>query len=97
MPETENTGPLPGNQASHPAAELEVPVPPEVEPFPIVGVGASAGGLAAFEAFFSTMPPDRETGIAIVFVQHLARDHKSILSDLIRRIPGWTFSKSPTA
>src|SRR5580658_848569 len=61
--------------------------PPEQQSadFPIVGIGASAGGLAAFEAFFSTMAPDREPGMAFVFVQHLARDHKSILSELVRR------------
>ena len=53
--------------------------------FPIVGIGASAGGLAAFEAFFSGMPADADTGMAFVLVQHLAPDHKSILSDLIRR------------
>ncbi len=53
--------------------------------FPIVGIGASAGGLAAFEAFFSTMPSDSDPGLAFILVQHLARDHKSILSDLIRR------------
>ena len=53
--------------------------------FPIVGIGASAGGLAAFEAFFSGMPPDADPGMAFVLVQHLAPDHKSILADLIRR------------
>jgi len=53
--------------------------------FPIVGIGASAGGLAAFEAFFSGMPADVEPGMAFVLVQHLAPDHKSILTDLIRR------------
>jgi two-component system CheB/CheR fusion protein len=53
--------------------------------FPIVGIGASAGGLAAFEAFFSGMPADTEPGMAFVLVQHLAPDHKSILTDLIRR------------
>jgi two-component system CheB/CheR fusion protein len=53
--------------------------------FPIVGIGASAGGLAAFEAFFSTMPADNDPGLAFVLVQHLARDHKSILSELIQR------------
>ena len=53
--------------------------------FPIVGIGASAGGLAAFEAFFSGMPADTEPGMAFVLVQHLAPDHKSILSELIRR------------
>jgi len=55
------------------------------ETFPIVGIGASAGGLAAFEAFFSGMPADTDPGMAFVLVQHLAPDHKSILSDLIRR------------
>ena len=53
--------------------------------FPVVGIGASAGGLAAFEAFFSGMPADADPGMAFVLVQHLAPDHKSILSDLIRR------------
>jgi two-component system CheB/CheR fusion protein len=53
--------------------------------FPVVGIGASAGGLAAFEAFFSGMPSDQDPGMAFVLVQHLAPDHKSILSDLIRR------------
>jgi len=53
--------------------------------FPVVGIGASAGGLAAFEAFFSAMPADVDPGMAFVLVQHLAPDHKSILSDLIRR------------
>jgi two-component system CheB/CheR fusion protein len=53
--------------------------------FPIVGIGASAGGLAAFEAFFSGMPADADPGMAFVLVQHLAPDHKSILTELIRR------------
>lgn len=53
--------------------------------FPVVGIGASAGGIGAFESFFSTMPTDSEPGMAFVVVQHLARDHKSILSELIRR------------
>ena len=53
--------------------------------FPIVGIGASAGGLAAFEAFFSGMPAKVDPGMAFVLVQHLAPDHKSILTDLIRR------------
>jgi two-component system CheB/CheR fusion protein len=53
--------------------------------FPIVGIGASAGGLAAFESFFSGMPADIEPDMAFVLVQHLDPDHKSILTDLIRR------------
>ncbi len=51
---------------------------------PIVGIGASAGGLAAFESFFSGMPEDVDPGMAFVLVQHLAPDHKSILTDLIQ-------------
>ncbi|WP_296444081.1 CheR family methyltransferase [Rhodoferax sp. UBA5149] len=53
--------------------------------FPIVGIGASAGGLAAFEAFFSGMPADTDPGMAFVLVQHLAPDHESLLSAIIRR------------
>ena len=53
--------------------------------FPVVGVGASAGGLAAFEAFFSGMPKENDPGMAFVLVQHLAPDHKSILTDLVGR------------
>src|SRR5512143_3511033 len=53
--------------------------------FPIVGIGASAGGLAAFEAFFANLPTHTETGIAFVLVQHLDPDHKSILAELVRR------------
>ena len=57
----------------------------EAKSFPIVGIGASAGGLAAIAAFFSGMPADLDPGMAFVLVQHLAPDHKSILTDLIRR------------
>ena len=53
--------------------------------FPVVGIGASAGGLAAFEAFFSGMPADSDPGMAFVLVQHLAPDHESLLADLVRR------------
>jgi two-component system CheB/CheR fusion protein len=52
---------------------------------PVVGIGASAGGLAAFEAFFSGMPADTNTGMAFVLIQHLAPDHTSILTELMRR------------
>jgi len=53
--------------------------------FPVVGIGASAGGLAAFEAFFSGMPADKDPGMAFVLVQHLDPNHKSILTELIGR------------
>jgi two-component system CheB/CheR fusion protein len=47
----------------------------------IVGIGASAGGLDAFKAFFDHMPAD--SGLAFVLVQHLDPDHPSILADLL--------------
>lgn len=50
---------------------------------PIVGIGASAGGLEAFEAFFTAMPPD--SGIAFVLVSHLDPTHVSIMPELIRK------------
>lgn len=53
--------------------------------FPIVGIGASSGGLAAFEAFFSGLPDNVEPDMAFVLVQHLAPDHESILAELIRK------------
>ncbi|MGB9939278.1 chemotaxis protein CheB [Methanosarcina sp.] len=55
------------------------------EDFPIVGIGASAGGLAAFEAFFSAIPDDTAPGMAFVLVQHLDPHHKSMLSELVGR------------
>ncbi len=71
---------------------LASPITPDVpcvasadRTFPIVGIGASAGGLAAFEAFFAGMPADAEPGMAFVLVQHLAPDHKSLLTELIQR------------
>ena len=63
----------------------KAPAPAVAGSFPIVGIGASAGGLAAFEAFFSGMPSDVDPGMAFVLVQHLAPDHKSLLTELIQR------------
>lgn len=53
--------------------------------FPIIGIGASAGGLAAFESFFSNMPMGLHPDCAFVLIQHLSPDHKSILSEIIGR------------
>ena len=74
--------------ASEIPAEPSVPrddVTPRDAGFPIVGIGASAGGLAAFEAFLSGMPTDADPGMAFVLVQHLAPEHRSLLAELIRR------------
>jgi two-component system CheB/CheR fusion protein len=53
--------------------------------FPIVGIGASAGGLGAFEAFFSGIPRNVDPGVAFVIIQHLDPKYKSILTSLIGR------------
>src|SRR5712691_8634017 len=51
--------------------------------FPIVGLGASAGGLEAFEQFFRKVP--RESGMAFVLVPHLDPGHASILTEILQR------------
>ena len=52
--------------------------------FPIIGIGASAGGLEALEQFFENMPPD--SGMAFVVIQHLDPDHPGIMPELLQRI-----------
>ncbi|EKO39878.1 MAG: PAS domain S-box [Solidesulfovibrio magneticus str. Maddingley MBC34] len=79
---------LPLSPASAPALAQAIENTSPADPasaFPIVGIGASAGGLAAFEAFFSGMPAETDPGMAFVLVQHLAPDHESLLTELIRR------------
>ena len=49
----------------------------------IVGIGASAGGLKAFKAFFSSMPID--TCMAFVVVPHLDPTHQSLMHELLAR------------
>jgi two-component system, chemotaxis family, CheB/CheR fusion protein len=51
--------------------------------FPIVGIGASAGGLEAFVQVFSKMPAD--IGMAFVLVQHLDPTHPSLSTDIISK------------
>ncbi len=54
-----------------------------VAPFPIVGIGASAGGLEAFEAFFCACPA--ESGMGFVLVPHLDPGHASMLTEILQR------------
>ena len=51
--------------------------------FPIVGIGASAGGLEALEEFFENMP--NNCGMAFVVIQHLDPKHVSLLPELLQR------------
>ena len=67
---------------------IEPPVPTaptmsQSAPFNIVGLGASAGGLEAFEMFFHHMPAD--SGMAFVIVSHLDPGHASILTEILQR------------
>lgn len=52
-------------------------------PFPIVGIGASAGGLEALEEFFRHVPEG--SGMAFVVVQHLDPTHKGVMPELLQR------------
>jgi two-component system CheB/CheR fusion protein len=52
-------------------------------PCPVVGVGASAGGLEAFQELFSRMPAD--SGMAFVVVQHLDPRHDTLMPELLAR------------
>lgn len=49
----------------------------------VVGIGASAGGLEAFQEFISGLPADHD--MAIVLVQHLDPDHESLMPELITK------------
>ncbi len=52
--------------------------------FPVVGIGASAGGLEALKLFLKELPAS--SGMAYVFVQHLSPTHDSILPEILKKI-----------
>ncbi|MGB5975407.1 MAG: chemotaxis protein CheB, partial [Nodosilinea sp.] len=65
-----------------PETSPDPPSSPEAR-FPVVGIGASAGGLEAFTQLLTHLPAD--TGMATVLVQHLDPTQGSLLSDIIAR------------
>jgi two-component system CheB/CheR fusion protein len=69
-----------------PAVTLKeiIPIKTDLSQFPIVGIGASAGGLEALEQFFSNMPVD--SGMAFIVIQHLDPTHPGIMPELLQRI-----------
>ncbi|OGU08175.1 MAG: chemotaxis protein CheB [Geobacteraceae bacterium GWC2_58_44] len=73
-PSAESTGISPAGAARH----------RENIPFPIVGLGASAGGLEALEQFLRQVPAG--CGMAFVIIQHLDPTHKGIMAELLQRI-----------
>lgn len=52
--------------------------------FPVVAIGASAGGLEAVTQLLQNLPPD--TGMAFIYIQHLSPDHKSILVSILSKL-----------
>jgi chemotaxis response regulator CheB len=79
---------LPYVSGNYPRAAQAALQPPRIATkhgpsFPVVGVGASAGGLEALTDLLRNLPTD--TGMAFVLVQHLAPDHESILTELLSR------------
>ena len=59
--------------------------------FPIVGIGASAGGLEALELFLKNVPD--KSGMAYVVIQHLDPTQKGMLPELLQRISGMQVSQ----
>jgi len=49
--------------------------------FPVIGIGASAGGLEAFQKFFDALPAD--SGMAVILIQHLDPTHQSMMVELL--------------
>lgn len=70
-------------RATRERKELMHEPPQDATPFPIVGIGASAGGLKAFEEFFRACSPT--TGMAFVLVSHLDPGHESLLTEILQR------------
>lgn len=60
--------------------------------FPVVCIGASAGGLEAFKGFLRGLP--EKTGMAYVYVQHLDPHHKSVLVELLSRTTGLSIQEA---
>ncbi|TVQ12362.1 MAG: PAS domain-containing protein [Leptolyngbya sp. DLM2.Bin27] len=73
--------PSPSNSTEINSAQLPFATP--ALDFPVVGIGASAGGLEAFSELFSHLSTD--TGMAFVLVQHLDPTQPSLLSDILSR------------
>lgn len=70
----------------------KVEAPGPSNPVPVVGVGASAGGLEALERFFNGVP--RGSGIAFVVVQHLDPTRKGMLAPLLQKATTLTVAEA---
>jgi len=63
--------------------------------FPVVGIGASAGGLDALKLLMRELPPN--TGLAFVVIQHLDPNHESMMADLLARHTAMTVTQAEDA
>jgi len=52
--------------------------------FPVVGIGASAGGLEAFKKFLSAIP--LHSGMAYIIIQHMSAGHESLLPEILSKV-----------
>lgn len=75
---------MPNRPAPEPDASQSSRVTPSNLPFPVVGIGASAGGLQSVKRFFEHMPAD--SGMAFVIIFHLSPDHPSIADKILREV-----------
>ena len=76
--------PAPDHAEEELADEIDNAVPTRsYSMLPMVGLGGSAGGIAALQAFFAATPAD--TGMAFVVVLHLSPDHESMLAQILQR------------
>jgi len=78
-------GPEPEAQGDRQAQPVDAEQPPRLS-FPVVGIGASAGGLEAMIEFLSAMPA--HNGMAYVFIQHLPPERHSMLADILSKRTG---------
>src|SRR3712207_9407351 len=79
-PAQDPKGPQPEEQTDRQAQPVDAEQPPKL-PFPVVGIGASAGGLEAMTEFITAMRPD--SGMAFVFIQHLPPERVSLIADIL--------------
>jgi two-component system CheB/CheR fusion protein len=76
----DGTGPQPLAEHDRQAQPVDVEEPPRLG-FPVVGIGASAGGLESIMEFFSAMRPD--SGMAFIIVQHLPPDRETMIPQIL--------------
>jgi two-component system CheB/CheR fusion protein len=79
-----NEDPTPEKDSADAQQKVSLNEPDGHSPFPIVGIGASAGGLEAFQQLLGHLPTD--INMAFLLVQHLDATHPSHLTDILSRV-----------